>query len=305
MKTKSLILLSLVVTMAGHMFAQPTNPLPTFPTKPWTAIVKVIGENGQPVGSANVVVGYILPPYSFSDDTNYNANISGFTDTNGIFFATHNDRTGEVGFSVNKQGYYDTHSLRTLRDPMDNANDRDISLTMVLKKMGKPIAMYAKRINSLKVPEFNKAIGYDLMIGDWVGPYGKGINADLFFTEKHTGPHSGYILSVSFPNSGDGIQEFTVPDTEKGSALRSSREAPVDGYQPELAQTETTNPNRNFYFRVRTKLDENGNVVSTRYGKIYGDLAQFTYYFNPTPNDQDVEFDTKQNLLGGEQVSEP
>jgi hypothetical protein len=70
-----------------------------------------------------------------------------------------------------------------------------------------------------------------------------------------------------------------------------------------------TNPNRNFYFRVRTKLDENGNVVSARYGKIYGDLAQFTYYFNPTLNDQNVEFNPKQNLLSGlqplDEVSAP
>jgi len=110
---------------------------------------------------------------------------------------------------------------------------------------------------------------------------------------------------MSFPKPGDGIQEFTVPAVEKGSGLRSAHEAPVDGYQPEVVQTEMTNPNRNFYFRVRTKLDENGNVVSARYGKIYGDLAQFTYYFNPTLNDRNVEFDPKQNLLGGEQVRQP
>ena len=65
----------------------------------------------------------------------------------------------------------------------------------------------------------------------------------------------------------------------------------------------------NFYFRVRTKLDESGNVVSARYGKIYGDLAQFTYYFNPTPNDRNVEFDLKQNLMTNlkpnEGVSQP
>ena len=66
---------------------------------------------------------------------------------------------------------------------------------------------------------------------------------------------------------------------------------------------------RNYYFRVRTKLDENGNVVSARYGKIYGDFMQFSYYFNPTPNDRNVEFDPKQNLMTNlkpdEGVNEP
>jgi hypothetical protein len=35
------------------------------------------------------------------------------------------------------------------------------------------------------------------------------------------------------------------------------------------------------------------------YWKIYGDFMQFRYYLNPTPNDRTVEFDPKQNLLGG------
>jgi len=69
------------------------------------------------------------------------------------------------------------------------------------------------------------------------------------------------------------------------------------------------NPNRIYYFRVRTKMDENGNVVSAHYGKIYGDFMQFRYYFNPTPNDRNIEYDPKQNLLGGlqsfEQVTAP
>ncbi len=91
--------------------------------------------------------------------------------------------------------------------------------------------------------------------------------------------------------------------------MRSEQEAPKDGYQSTSSQTQTTNPKRNFYFRVHTKLDENGNVVSACYGKIYGDLAQFTYYYNPTLNDRNIEFDPKQNLIHDarsyEQVSQP
>ena len=68
-------------------------------------------------------------------------------------------------------------------------------------------------------------------------------------------------------------------------------------------------PNRNYFFRVRTAKDHEGNIVSAHYGKIYGDFMQFTYYLNPTPNDRNIEFDPKQNLLGGlqsfEQVSAP
>jgi hypothetical protein len=271
----------------------------------WRATAKVVDEDGAPVAKATVKVGYYT--------NNTSVDIEGTTDRNGILVTTHTTSTFNyieyaLSFGIEKNGYYGTRSKCDLGLPYDLAKWNP-TVTLLLKKVGKPIAMYAKQVTSLKVPEFNKTIGYDLMIGDWVGIYGKGINADLFFTEKHTDPKSGYILSVSFPKPSDGIQEFSVPDAEKGSGLRSSHEAPADGYLPEVAQTTMTNPNRNFYFRVRTKLDDSGNVVSCHYGKIYGDLAQFTYYFNPTINDRNVEFDPKQNLLGGlqsfERVSAP
>jgi hypothetical protein len=124
---------------------------------------------------------------------------------------------------------------------------------------------------------------------------------------------------VSFPNPGDGIQEFAVPDVEKGSELRSPHGAPADGYQQQWVQTDNrkpnspieTNrdPNRNYFFRVRTVLDERGNVKSAHYGKFYGDFMQFQYYLNPTPNDRNVEFAPGQGLLKGlqsfEQVNVP
>jgi hypothetical protein len=116
-------------------------------------------------------------------------------------------------------------------------------------------------------------------------------------------------LTVSFPNPADGIQEFYVSDTEKGSDLRSPHEAPPEGYQPQWAQTDNrkpgrpvnTNqdPNRNYFFRIHTILDAGGTVKSAFYGKIYGDFMQFRYYLNPTPNDRNIEFDPKQDLLKG------
>jgi len=289
----TLFLLTLV--LASSVFAQ-TN----LDEHEWKATVKVADETMSPVAHANVSIGYFTK--------NETAELVGRTDENGVLVVTHTTPTHnyieyKLAFAVGKDGYYSSRSGCDLGIPYDEFKWKP-TVNVLLKKIGKPIAMYAKSITSLRLPELNKTIGYDLMMGDWVGSYGKGINADLFFTEKHADPKSGYILSVSFPKPGDGIQEFTVPDAEKGSGLRSSHEAPADGYQPEVSQTEMTNPNRNFYFRVRTKVDENGNVVSARYGKIYGDLAQFTYYYNPTPNDRNIEFDPKQNLLGGLQSFE-
>jgi hypothetical protein len=68
-------------------------------------------------------------------------------------------------------------------------------------------------------------------------------------------------------------------------------------------------------------LDDSGNVKSALYGKIPGNFRfyagtkaptsgmGFDYYLNPTPNDRNVEFDPKRNLITAlkplEGVSEP
>ncbi|MBR6021001.1 MAG: hypothetical protein IK066_01125 [Kiritimatiellae bacterium] len=62
-----------------------------------------------------------------------------------------------------------------------------------------------------------------------------------------------------------------------------------------------SNPDLNYHLRVRTRLDERGNVIDAQYGKIYMDFeaksnpnvpcfGDFTYYLNPVPNDRNVEF---------------
>ena len=72
-----------------------------------------------------------------------------------------------------------------------------------------------------------------------------------------------------------------------------------------------------FAFRTRVKLDKNGDIKEANYGKIYGPInygngvrkIQFTYYFNPTPNDRNLEFNPKANLFKNltslEEVSAP
>jgi hypothetical protein len=74
---------------------------------------------------------------------------------------------------------------------------------------------------------------------------------------------------------------------------------------PEQGTTGDMNdPNRDYFFHVRTVKDVNGDIKSALYGKIYGDFMHFRYFLNPTPNDRNIEFDPKQNLLGGLQSFE-
>lgn len=172
--------------------------------------------------------------------------------------------------------------------------------------------MYAKVVHG-GPPVLNEVVGFDLMLGDWVAPYGRGGHKDILFKKSFSGTSNNDYnskLVVSFPNPTDGIQEFglSMPNNQ-GSYLRSPHEAPAEGYSPMLVRENSATPGKsaqfdydekkNYFFRVRTVLDENGKIKSALYGKIYGDFMQFTYYLNPTPNDRNVEFDPKQNLLKG------
>ncbi len=300
---KQILYIFLLVWVIGHANAQTR-----LTAHAWNATLRVVDETGQPVINAETWVSFYLPPTP-DKPTDNGDKINGVTDINGIFKASHTDRSEFLGFHTQKRNYYTTSTEYALGfesngDPLRWNPD----LTLVLKRVRNPIPMYAKQVN-LGMPAFEKPIGFDLMIGDWVAPYGRGINTHIVFSghlDKRTEFDSDYVLTVSFPNRGDGIQEFSVPDSEKGSELRSPHEAPTDGYQSQWIQTDKRRPrkvetnrdlNRNYYFRVHTVLDQNGNIKSALYGKIYGDFMQFAYYLNPTPNDRNIEFDPKQNLI--------
>jgi len=269
------------------------------PEHRWNATLMVVDEIGTPVAGAKIKISYDM-------STNL---IVGLTDTNGMFTASCHGDSVDLAFLVDKPGYYHSRINYHLGFDYDPAIWNPAK-TIVLKQIGQPIPMYAKKINA-QPPDNGKPIGYDLIVGDWVAPYGKGINPDILFIREYNRKSLqdyDYKLTVSFPKAGDGIQEFQVPyKNMEGSALRLPHEAPADGYQPQIVRLNISHTgqklifdydeNRNYFLRVRAVLDENGNVKSALYGKIYGDFMQFAYYLNSTPNSRNVEFDPKRNLM--------
>lgn len=128
-------------------------------------------------------------------------------------------------------------------------------------------------------------------------------------------------LEVSFPGAQEGFVE------EKShflpySRLKMPHRAPEEGYGPSWRYTantyspSTARDNVGFFLRTRVKLDKDGRIVSANFAKVVGDFqldargfVTFTYYFNPTPNDRNLEFDPKRNLfpatLRGADVRDP
>jgi hypothetical protein len=116
-------------------------------------------------------------------------------------------------------------------------------------------------------------------------------------------------LAVSFPGEKEGmIQEkeryqFYCP-------LKLPHQAPETGYLPtrhyqanNIGMRPVTEE-MGFFLRTRVKLDAKGQILSANYVKLYGDISldprgtiSFWYYFNPTPNDRNLEFNPAKNLF--------
>jgi len=226
---------------------------------------------------------------------------------------------------VSKEGYYGSGTGWTVFQDqiLGKWQPWDSVTQIVLRPIGQPVALYAKTIGKLEIPAIQQACGYDLQIGDWVAPYGKGKIADLVFTlqERRYAAWKDFNVTVllSFSNPLDGIQETQLPAIARNSVFKWERQAPLSDYQPSIKTSFSANPDKGYsrtakddqayFFRVRT-VEKEGRIVSALYGKIKGGIQiearetktgsiAFTYYINPTPLDRNLEWDTKRNLITG------
>lgn len=268
------------------------------------------------------------------------------TDTNGICTLTGNGDGSSVGIAAFKDGYYGsagysvqfTNTMGAVQKKWQPWNP---VVDIALKRIGAPVPLYAKCVWQEPVPATGKPLGFDLKVGDWVKPHGQGLHTDLSFifsaevvrtytnwfgTLPRIHETSDCTLIVSFPEVGDGIIPVFVDSRAGTSALRLPALAPRNGYVQNIKKRVVDGKNgycsdirddANYFFRVRTEKDEEGNIVSALYGKIHGDFRfephvrklTFVYYLNPEPNDRNVEFDPQRNLFktlsSQEEVREP
>ena len=308
---------------------------------PLSITVTVIDDEGAPIDGCEVKTSTYTrfqPGQGFGKEIWEGSNA--VTDDEGKVSFEYESQNGAIRYSaITPSGYYATEAQEYQFDPVkkDMWQPENQSLQIVLKPIVNPIPLYARRAgksyrNPLALPDLDRPIGFDLIKYDWVAPYGDGETSDFLFELNRrfvTVEDFTATLNVTFPRPGDGIQEH-IAHPHKGSRLRLPRYAPEDGYQPHLTRTKTPNPkdttetrvtkDRNYLFRVRTILDSQGNVVSAHYGKIHGDIVPdivndekgfifFEYYFNPTQNDRNLEFDPKRNLFdnlpSSERVNNP
>lgn len=279
--------------------------------------LRVTDSIGKPVEKAQLSVAF-YPSDSYADVV-----VSkGQTDINGIYRAG-GKTVGDVTYTISKNGYYNTRDKYLFYRQGENCvqdgrwQPWDTTNTIVLKEHRNSTAMSAKRVDT-RIPVQGSPIGFDLEKGDWVAPHGQGLRADLVFEYAATyeGPQVyAKRLSIVFINDKDGLQAFPLDRT---SEFMSMYTAPEGGYIPKLVlerkrtrtkiiKSQELGKDQYLVFRVRTVTDKDGKIVSANYGKIYAPIEygrmgedhrlMFTYYFNPTANDRNLEFDTSRNLI--------
>jgi hypothetical protein len=266
-------------------------------------IVEVAEDDGTPVPAAKVNLAASL------STTGGDRSKDGFTGTDGRISLTVSSVDGQVKGAASKRGYYTTDTawislqsggsdqFKPLKEGKWGENGR--LLKIPLRPIKNPVPMYVKNV-FLVFPNPGQWTGYDLEVGDWVAPYGKGRVSDLEFAGAGTWESSveyDGTLTMRIPGDGNGIQALDISPDLQYCQFKSPYEAPEDGYLKEwrwrksamtraTARTKGMNvddwredakrfidekyPNRMFIFRVRAEVDEWGRVIKAQYGKIYG-----------------------------------
>lgn len=307
-------------------------------------VFTVVDDVRKPVENAEVtasVFSHWLAGQEFGKDVN--SITKGLTTREGLYELETTSSRGDLAYNVAKQGHYGLRGARF--EFAATAGGRwepwSVSIPVELKRVLNPIPLMAKVVvpgpGSYTAMPADKA-AYDMEVGDWTAPHGQGRHADLVFelsgrAARLDGDYET-TLRISFGTPADGM---VVVDGSKdqSSELKMPHWAPAEGYQPEktwkksrVKGPETGLPytadklsddikvGENYFFRVRTKVDEKGRIISAHYAKVQGGFLwwptgwiKFQYHFNPQANDRNLEFDASKNLfptlLPGQEVSEP
>lgn len=260
--------------------------------------------------------------------------VSEATDQNGVAKLSFLSIQIPEGVAISKEGYYSSSATTNWEPTFESPGKKTAQIKAILKPIKNPIPMYAHCYGNtrIRIPTTGVDYSYDLELNEFLPPHGKGKQADLIFhvTGVNDGRGKGRIrMTVRGNGDQTGFIGFITENRDRGSTLISDYLAPEKNYLNSLSfkfdsedmKAAMNQPkDQNYYFRVRCQLNPDGSIKSCHYGKLYGPftfwnipvkqggVASFgmqTSYFNPTPNDRNVEFDTKRNLIPEGNVRQP
>ena len=122
------------------------------------------------------------------------------------------------------------------------------------------------------------------------------------------GDGNGVVRKIAPSNAGVFIRTADVEGYARSFSKFAGRRKKIVGPNVYGENYSDVNADACYVFRIRSKFDEQGNLKEAYYGKVYGDFqlcgtwkdgcdgVLFLYYLNQTPNDRNLEWDTKNNL---------
>ena len=276
--------------------------------------LQVVDDKGETVPGSNVGVGF------FNGSKDNVPDLKGLTGDDGTFEITGRCRYW-IRVHVFKKGYYAydeklnvswTDSIPAVIDGKWQPWGEERRI--VLKRKLNPVAMGNHRFGRYKPPAFDEWLGFDLCKCLWCSPYGEGEHADVLmrFTKDYHSPFDfASTFEVSFTNNP--CAGFALLRKDMCSEMKSIHTASTNDstysetYFKQVKRVVEHGTSREdrlpddeyLVFRTRTKVDDEGRLLSAHYGKIYGPfeynvnfvMESRGVYFNPTANDPNLEDD--------------
>ena len=280
-----------------------------------TVELSIVDESGEPVSGARVRVG-------FADFRGDGKTVKGLSDEQGQFQAR-GSPNHSILIWVSKDDHYPAE-FEKLKPDIDH------DLEVILPRVRNPRPLVYHHVTP-KIPEFGEWFEFDLELGDWVAPYGIGETSDFVvrlsrdfikinvlerdmikirqrnpnYTEEDFRRIWGIwnmFLEIRMTVDGEGIIESD--QYYKNSELRLPHLAPNSEYKSELFFKNVSNKwserqnDVGYFVRSRVILNADNQPVSVNYSKLLGESAadgggafSLEYYFNPDPNDRNLEYD--------------
>ena len=303
------------------LFASIASLIPFGNSMTVTAYVK--DDDGQPISNATVKVWTDKSRYGGWAKSSQYDYYTGITDMNGcvkISFAcyvayfegcAYSDRhyREDCGYiAVKHIGHADWSATLT-------EHSKEIHFT--LRRKRNPASLcYTPPSFSAKLPKASGEFGFDLLMNDWVAPYGDGKVTD-FYVQRETSPTNDQVSvnsRIVFKEDGNGA--YIRKKVTTTSNFKTDYEADTNGIYktclPLRRYPAPENPIYTFssiakedeYIVMRTRVEKNsrGEITKAYYsamlGPVYIDngFDWLIYYINPTPNDPNLEIDWKRSI---------
>ena len=288
-----------------------------------TVTAHVKDDEGCPVSNATVKVWTDKSRYGGWAKSSQYDYYTGITDTNGtvkISFAcyvayfegcAYSDRhyRENCGYIMVKHiGHADWSATLT-------EHSKEISFTLRRKK--NPISLfYSKPSVSPKLPRASGEFGFDLLMNDWIEPYGEGKTADFYVQREASPTNSKVTVNSGIVFRGEGNGAYIRKQVKTTSDFKTDYEADTNEiYQAVLPLRHYPAPNAPMYtfssivkcdeyavLRTRVEKNAKGEIVKAYYSVIYGPIHidesfdWLIYAFNPTPNNPNIERDVEKSV---------